>query len=405
MSFISTYSSLSERGWQSAEGSQQFYSQIATQFGPPNNRASFGEFVGISDYTIGNLNLSVSGGSASQSFPNGFVRGSFCTTAFETFGGIREIFTGSNGSTSFGTHCTISADGKYIATSGNGNIGTAGNLNIYSSDANYFFSSQYVNPPTTGSYRNQGIAINADGTSVAIGAGGVNRIDVYGRSGNTWSLSTSLTPNVGNVPQAGFGSEMSYSDNNTLVVGAPGTVGVLGTAFIYANNTQVARIFPSVSSADDAFGTDVAISSDANYLVVGSRNTATTGKAFVYANVANTWTEIAVLSPPANLTPNIQFGGCVAISNNGNTVIVGGSYAVNPSTGFTKGFVSTYSKNGNSYIESQTLFSPVNPPITRDNFGVDIGLTRDGRRLIVSEMTANTGGQQTGAVYLYQSLY
>lgn len=406
MSFTSTYSSLSSRGWQSSTGGQQIYSQIASQFGPPNNRAYFGEFVGISDYTIGNRNLSVSGGSASSAFPNGVIRGSFSTTAFETFGGIRETFTGSNGSTSFGTHCNISADGKYIAVSGNGNIGTAGNLNIYSADTNYLFTLQYANAPNAGSYRNQGIAINDDGTAVAVGAGSANRVDVYNRSGNTWSFTTSVTPNVGNISQSGFGSEISYSsNNNTLVVGAPGGPSVVGTAFIYVNNSQVARIFPSTSSTDDNFGTDVAISGDANYLVVGSTRTATTGRAFVYANVANTWTEIAILSPPSNLTPNITFGGSVAISNNGDTVVVGGVYAANLS-GFTKGFVSVYYKNDNSYIETQTLFSPVTTsPTTADNFAYDIGLTRDGKRLIISDVIANNGSQQTGAVYLYQSLY
>jgi|688.fasta_scaffold02809_17 hypothetical protein len=401
MSFTSTYSSLSDRGWQSGDA-QQIYSLIQTQFGPPNNRAYFGEFVAISDYNISNRNLSLSGGFASTSFPNGFVRGSFSATAF---GGIRQTFTGSNGSTVFGTHCAMSADAKYAAVSGNGNVGSSGNLNIYSSDINYDFSLQYNNAPVTGSYRNMGLAMNDAGTAVTIGVSGANSVDVYGRTGNTWSLSTSLTPNVGNIPQVGFGLAISYGDANTLIVGAPGGVSTSGTAFIYVNNSQVARIFPSISSADDAFGTDVAMSADANYLVVGSRNTGTTGAAFVYANTANTWTELAMLTPTSTAVINDNFGQQVAISNGGNTVVVGDPFADHPTTGQQQGTVYVFTKTGNSYIQTQEILNVTGNTLRDSNFGAAIAMTNDGTRMIVGDLYANTGLEETGAVYLYQSFF
>lgn len=405
MSFISTYSSLSARGWQSGTGGQQIYSLIATQIGPqaqypsPNaNPGYFGQYVAISDYNISGYNLCLVGGYNDTTFPNGYTSGSFTSTAFN---GIRQLFTGTPSSFSFGSYCSMSSDAKYAAVIGNGIVGSRGNINIYSSDANYNYSLQFVNTASNGTYFGSRLSMNNSGNSVAITRRATDIVDIYTRSINTWSFSTSITPNVGNIPQVGFGDSVAYGDSNTIIVGAAGNPTTPGTAFIYVNNSQVARIFPSISSNNDSFGISVAMSSDTNYAVVGARSSSSTGRAFVFANVANTWTELAILTPSSTKVTNDQFGGQVAISNNGNTVIVADPQADSIITGVTQGAVYIFTKDGNSYIQIQELIDPTGN-VSPSLFGEGIALTNDGKRLIVGDLHANNNN---GAAYLFQSFY
>jgi hypothetical protein len=407
MSFISTYSSLSSRGWQSAAGGQQFYSQIDSQFGP--NNQSLGYRGDISEYQsniAGNFNLCVT----SSEFQNNSNPARIYTTEFN---GIKQTFTGANSGgifgpfpgITFGSNVTISGDGKYIAATGNTNASLdQANLIIYSADANYNFTLQtsILSPlANTDYYRPNDI--NYDGSLVALNARGANVIHIYSRSGNTWSLGTSLTPNVGNIPlSGGFGDSISYSNNNTLAVGDAGASGP-GSVFIFVANTQVARIFPSVSSNDDSFGDSCAISSDGNYLVVGAFGPGP-GNAYVFGNVANTWSELAILTPTSSTLTNQGFGRTVAISNNGNTVAIGDQDAINVSSNVQQGAVYVFSKDdANNYIQDQEILNPVGNVSIIGSFGHGLAMTQNGKRMIVGDPQRKSGNINTGALYLFQS--
>jgi hypothetical protein len=407
MSFTSTYSSLSIRGWQSGEGGQQFYSQIDSQFGP--NGSFLGSQADISEYqpnTAGTFNLSVT----SMPFQNTSNPARIYTTEFN---GIKQTFTGdvSGGifgpfpGITFGSNLSISGDGKYIAATGNTNASLdQANLIIYSADANYNFTLQttILSPtPNTDYWRPKDL--NYDGSLLALNARSANIIDIYSRSGNTWSLGTTLTPNVGNIPlSGGFGDSISYSNNNTLAVGDAGFLGS-GSVFIFVGNIQVARIFPSVSSNDDSFGDACAISSDGNYLVVGAPGPGP-GNVYVFGNVANTWTELALLNPTTSTLTSVDFGSQVAISNNGNTVIVSDTFARDISSNVQQGAVYVFSKDeSNNYIQVQEILNPVGNTSAIGAFGSGLAMTQDGKRVIAGDLFRKSGNTNTGALYLFQS--
>ncbi len=401
MSFISTYSSLSDRGWQSVEGSQQFYSQIATQYGPiANNSTAFGFYNDISDISpnvSGLYNLTVT----NRDYTNTSDPARLYTTEFN---GIKQTFTGLSNvlGISFGGFTKISNDGNYIAATGNTNAGlNQANLVIYSADTNYDFTLQntILSPHANSDYR-QTREFNSNATLLAQQARGVNLVDIYTRSGNTWSLGNTIAPTDGNIPSAGFGISLSYSNNNTLAVGAGGTVGVFGTVFIFTGNTQVARIFPSTSSTDDAFGQSCSISSDGNYLAVGARNV---DKAFVFANVANVWTEMAVLTPTSNTLTTDSFGSTVTISNNGNTVVVSDPSARNTATNVSRGALYIFTKDGNTYAQTQEILNPEGNNSTVGQFGTSLSMTTDGKRIVAGDPYRRSGNLRTGALYLFQS--
>jgi hypothetical protein len=408
MSFTSTYSSLSIRGWQSGEGGQQFYSQIASQFGP--NGSQLGSFADISEYqsnTAGNFNLSVT----SMRFQNTSNPARIYTTEFN---GIKQTFTGdvSGGGIfgpfpgiTFGSNLSISGDGKYIAATGNTNASLdQANLIIYSADANYNFTLQTsILSPTPNTDYFGSRDLNYDGTRLAQRTRGINQVDIYSRSGNTWSLSTSITPNVGNIPTVGFGDSISYSNNNTLVVGAGGNPSTPGTVFIFVNDSQVARIFPSVSSNNDSFGRRCRISADGDYLIVGAPGP-DPGNVYVFGNVANTWTELALLNPTTSTLTSVDFGSEVAISNNGNTVIVSDTFARDISSNVQQGAVYVFSKDdSNNYIQVQEILNPVGNTSAIGQFGDGLSMTQDGKRMIAGDLYRKSGNTNTGALYLYQS--
>jgi hypothetical protein len=401
MSFTSTYSSLSDRGWQSADGSQQFYSQIASQYGPiANNSSAFGLYSDISDISpniSGLYNLTVT----SRNYNNSSDFARLYTTEFN---GIKQTFNGLSNvlGISFGSFNKISNDGNYIAATGNTSAGlNQANLVIYSADTNYDFTLQttILSPHANSDYR-QTRTFNSDATLLAQQARGVNLVDIYTRSGNIWSLGTSIAPTDGNIPSAGFGISLSYSSNNTLASGAGGTVGVPGTVFIFTGNTQVARIFPSTSSSDDAFGQTCNISADGNYLAVGARNV---DKAFVFANVANVWTEIAILTPTSNTLTTSAFGSEVVISNNGNTVVVSDPSAKNTVTNVNRGALYIFTKDGNNYVQTQEILNPEGTTSISGVFGTSLSMTTDGKRIVASDPSRRSGNLITGALYLFQS--
>jgi hypothetical protein len=397
---------MSDRGWQSAEGGQQFYSRIASQFGP--NNSSSGSFSDISDYEPnipGYYNLSVT---RQQGFSNVSSPAKFYTTEFN---GIIQTFTGLSNiqGVTFGTDVAISNDGNYIAATGNTNAGAnQGNLIIYNADGNYNFTLQtsILSPTPSTDYRAPR-DFNYDGSILAQSVRGGNKVDIYSRSGNTWTLSSNISPSDGNVPSFGFGESLCYSNNNTLIVGADGNASTPGTVFIFANNIQVDRIFSSISANDDTFGADCSISADGNYLVVGAPETfSTTGNAYVFGNVANTWSQLAVLSPSSSTLTNRAFGIEVAISNNGNTVVVSDSFALNTTANVLQGAVYVYSKDSaNNYMQTQEILNPVGNVSRVGNFGSGLAMTLDGKRMIAGDPLRKSGNIDTGAVYLFQSLY
>jgi hypothetical protein len=401
MSFTSTYSSLSTRGWQGGTlggGALQAYSLITSRTGTSiGNTSALGYAVAISNVNSPN-NLSMLG-APTDSGGNGKV--------FFTYwggGGVSTI-NGSNNQ-SLGGSVGISTDGNYAVAT------TLFSDKVYMYVANTamdFWTEQanFTLPVVPSNFDT--VAMNSIGdkvgvrdSSFAIGNITCGAVTLYERTVNTWAFSTQIYANdVSNTSGIGFGQSISFAQNNNcLAVGTETSGGLTGAVYIFNGTTQVAKIQASDGGADDQFGRSCALTPDADYLVVGATNLgnglSTTGAAYVYANVANTWTEIAKLTPSSSTVTPVSFGTQVAVSTNSNTIVVTDRDA---QVGIqSQGAAYVFTKVNSGYVQSQEI---LNPGANSGEFGWSLAMSSNGKSMIIGNPTDSSNG----TVYLYRSSY
>jgi len=147
---------------------------------------------------------------------------------------------------------------------------------------------------------------------------------VYHRVSGTWTYVQRLVSSDG-AALDGFGRAVAIS-GSYIVVGAPNRLAAVGGAYVFRLTGTVWAeeqiLAPSVSAADDAFGTSVAISGVD--LVVGSpgadEGAAGAGLAFTFHRAAGVWSETTKLISPARAAGG-AFGTRVAMD--GGTLVVG----------------------------------------------------------------------------------
>lgn len=147
----------------------------------------------------------------------------------------------------------------------------------------------------------------------------------------------------------GFGKVVAVSgDGQTVAVGAPFDDGVgvrSGRVFVFRKGAtawaQEAVLSPSGVAAYDTFGYSVALSTDGNTLLVGapgvdaSSTERDTGAAYVFRRTASTWAEEATLTTP--LAPGDALGWTVALSGDGQLAAVGAPFEDSDASGVNGG--------------------------------------------------------------------
>ncbi len=217
------------------------------------------------------------------------------------------------------------------------------------------------------------IAISADGTTLAVGAKGE-------RSGAT-------------------GIDGNQSNNNSINSGAVYVFsridnGWIQQAYVKASNTEI--------DGDERFGA-VALSADGNTMAVGSpgrdSNGLNAGAAYVFSRVGTTWNEQSYLTA-SNGTTGALFGGSVALSANGDTLAVGAAVAGSGGAAYL------FSRSGASWTE-HTIISASNGEVG-DGFGNSLALSGNGNLLVVGAPGEDANGSQNdnsatsaGAVYAF----
>ena len=178
------------------------------------------------------------------------------------------------------------------------------------------------------------------------------------------------------------------------------------------------EIYNPYPMANDHFGSSVSISADGTRAIVGARyedqpnrSTSNPGGAHIYTRLSTDdfWTYEAKLVHP-ELKNDDYFGHSVAISGDGNRVIVG-AYADdierNPSnssaTFINAGSAQIFSRDayGVWTWEDELLLSSAHSLTANDNFGYSVDISGDGTRVIVGAHLDDVSGSDTGTAHIF----
>ena len=158
----------------------------------------------------------------------------------------------------------------------------------------------------------------------------------------------------------------------------------------------------TASQAGANFGSAVALSGDGNYIVVGSSlaGSADDGAVYVYYNNNGTWVEQAKLVA-SNAVAGDWFGCAVNITKTGDRIIVGAQHAnALPYNQDNSGAVYIFQRSGTSWIEE--LYLSGGNGGSNDYFGSSVAINDDGTAIFVGAYGDDTGSTSSvGYIHTY----
>jgi hypothetical protein len=208
---------------------------------------------------------------------------------------------------------------------------------------------------------------------------------VFTRSGSKWVQGPKLT-GAGEVGAGGFGSSVDISaDGTTVVVGAPGDDGEAGAAFVFARAgegwvQQGAKLTGPGEIGAGEFGYSVALSAEGSLAIVGGQcDSERQGAVWTFARSGSIWAQSgSKLTGPAP-TVTAQFGESVALSSNGQLALVGAPLDLGG-----RGAVSVFRRSGSAWIEWGHKLTEVLPGFEGGAaLGRAVALSGDGNTVLI----------------------
>jgi hypothetical protein len=263
------------------------------------------------------------------------------------------------------------------------------------------------------------VSISADGRTAIFGApqDDVNMSDngsayVYVLDGGVWQFQAKLLA-ADRAAIDLLGQTVALSaDGNTAIIGAYNRIEAglanSGAAYVFTRSgttwTQQAKLLASDKATNDSFGWAVALSNDGDTALIGApgksdSGTTSNGASYIFTRNGTTWTQQAkvLASDKGN---NAGFGIFVALAGtDGNTALIGAYNHSDP--GFTSnGAAYVYTRSGTIWTQQAKLSA--SDKASSDLFGISVALSADGNTGIVGayleDESPNSGN---GAAYVY----
>ena len=322
------------------------------------------------------------------------------------------------------------------------------------------------------------LAISGDGNTIAVGANaedsnatGINgnqadnsmvsagAVYVFTRTGATWAQQAYVKPtNTFGNTQFGYAVALN-ADGSTLVassydeggisrlVNGPQTRGRNGSGALYIFGrtagkwTQDAYLKAENAEGNDSLGVSVGVSDDGNTVVSGSLDEdclatgvnpsdpscgedaakdTSAGAAYVFVKRNGDWKQQAYLKP-SNTGNNDWFGSRVAISGDGNTLVIPAQLEDSNAKGINgdqkndaateAGALYVFTRSGTSW--SQIAYVKASNNNAFDEFASSVALSRDGRTLVagsrgedsaakgINGNQNDTSADEAGAAYVF----
>ena len=255
-------------------------------------------------------------------------------------------------------------------------------------------------------YQGWSVALSADGSTAIVGGTTDNKLTgavwVFSHSGKAWTQEGSKLIGSGAVGQGGQGASVALSaDGNTAVVGGPYDDSMIGATWVYVRSgarwTQQGRKLIGTGAIGNAGqGMSVALSADGNTLIVGGpEDNRGTGAAWVFTRSGGAWTQQGDKLVGSDLIGTPSAGTSVALSADGNTAIIGGPYD-NSNIGAVWVFTRTgglWRQQGNKLVGTGAA--------GRAGQGFSVALSADGSILLAGGLGDDSN---TGAAWVFTRL-
>jgi hypothetical protein len=244
------------------------------------------------------------------------------------------------------------------------------------------------------------VALSEDGDTALVGAGLIDGIGTsqsaawaFTRAGETWTQQGAKLTGSGNVGEDHFGVSVALSaDGNTALVGGPYDNDSAGAAWVLTRAGETwtqdgTKLTGPGQTGGSEFGYSVALSADGNTAVIGGpEDNDWIGTAWVFTRAGETWTQQGTKlvgdcvsdctdEQGTGEVGDGRFGESVAISGDGETVLIGA-----PRDGESSGAAWVFTRSGSTWSqEGEKLTGKEGGGF----FGDDVALSADGKTALI----------------------
>ncbi|OHD55492.1 MAG: hypothetical protein A2Y33_11830 [Spirochaetes bacterium GWF1_51_8] len=202
---------------------------------------------------------------------------------------------------------------------------------------------------------------------------------------NSWSIGLTLIEGTNTIQAAAF------ADN--------GKSNISGIITLEYGEWTTNKLTASDGAESDVFGNAVAVSADGNTIVVGARfdddKGSDSGSVYRYKWNGTGWDEIKFIAYDGTI--NDWFGYAVAVSADGNVVVVGA--IGDDDKGSTSGSVYRFTWNGSVWLTNKFIASD---GTNSDKFGYSVSVSADGNAVFAGAIGDDDMGNNNGSVYRFQ---
>ncbi len=306
----------------------------------------------------------------------------------------------------FGASVALSDDGNTALIGGYGDSASAGAAWVFTRSAGSWTQqgAKLTGSGETGAGRfGMSVALSDSGNTALIGA---NRdsVDsgaafVFTRSVETWTQQGSKLTGSGESGEGGFGTSVALSgEGNTALIGAPGDNSV-GAAFAFVRSEGVwaqqgSKLTGSGGVKFPEFGASVALSDDGNTaLIGGSNDNGGVGAAWPFTRSGEVWSQQGGKLLASDEAGDGRFGESVALSSNGNAAIIGGSGDHGES-----GAIWSFARSGTNWVQSGPKV--LGGEGSEEEVGDSVAISASGTTVLAGARFAHSG---VGTAYVYQT--
>ena len=328
-------------------------------------------------------------------------------TAF-TIGGVSAIIVSNTGTTLVGMVMPGTVTGTVSVMTSGGNATATGSYTVTATaHPSVQQGDKLVGTGADTAWQGYSVAISADGNTAIVGGYKDNNHAgaawVYSRSGTTWAQQGLKLVGTGAINGSG-GAEQGYSvsisaDGSTAIVGGFGDNNDTGAAWIYTRSgttwtQQGSKLVGTGAIGAAKQGTSVALSADGNTVIIGAPyDNGQQGAAWVYTRTDTTWTQQGNKLVGTGGTPLAYQGSSVALSANGNTAIVGA-----PRNNSLAGGVWIYTRSGTTWSQQGAVIEGTGVTGGAADQGASVSLSADGNTAIVGGVSDHSN---TGAAWIF----